>query len=84
MNTTTGEFVTLSDRVLIEVDEELAEEIDFSGDYVRLPNRYDIHEYNIMENFAGMVKDARKREKLFQAWRGIGEMKKTKPPVLWE
>jgi len=70
LNTATGEFVSLSDGSYIETDEELAEEIDNSDGYVRLPNQYDIHEYSIMEDFAEACPDAIKREKLFRALNG--------------
>ncbi len=67
LNTATGEFVAISDGTYTEVDEELLEKIDNSCDYIRLPNQYDIHEYNIMEDFAEEISDVRKREKLFRA-----------------
>lgn len=70
LNIATGEFVALSDGVYIETDEELAEEIENSRDYVRLPNQYDIREYDIMEDFAEATIDARKREQLFRALSG--------------
>lgn len=70
LNTATGEFVDLSDGDYIEKDEELAEEIDSSCDYIRLPNQYDIHEYNIMKDFAEAAPDIQKREKLLRALAG--------------
>lgn len=51
-NIKTGEFEALSDGTYVETDLELAEKIENSDDYVRLPNQYDINEYNIMEQFA--------------------------------
>ena len=70
LNMATGEFVSLSDGSYIETDEELAEEIENSCDYLRLPNQRDIHEFGIMENFAAATPDLLKREKLFHALRG--------------
>ena len=70
LNTVTGEFVALSDGSYVETDEELAEEIDCSDDYVRLPNQHEIREYKIMESFADATPDAGKREKLFRALNG--------------
>lgn len=70
LNTATGEFTALSDGAYIETDEELAEEIANSRDYVRILNQYDIHEYNIMEDFAEATVDVRKREQLFRALNG--------------
>lgn len=70
LNTATGEFIALSDGSYAETDEKLAEEIDCSDAYVRLPNQYDIHEYSIMESFAAATKNAIKQEKLYRALRG--------------
>ena len=49
LNAATGEFEYLPDGEYVEPDKELAERIDASDDYLRLPNQYDIHEYRIME-----------------------------------
>lgn len=70
LNTVTGEFVAISDGVYIETDEELADKIDSSQDYVRLPNQYDINEYNIMDDFAESTTNAYIRELLFHALNG--------------
>lgn len=70
LNSTTGEFVSLSDGSYVETDMELAEEIENSDDYIRLPNQYEIQEYNIMENFANAIPDTEKRIKLFRALNG--------------
>ena len=43
LNTETGGIVSLSNG--------LAGEIENSDHYVRLPNQYDIHEWQIMESF---------------------------------
>lgn len=55
-NTCTGEVESIpdSDNSYAEIDEyeELAEKIDTSDEYVRLPSQWDIHEYRIMEAFA--------------------------------
>lgn len=71
LNTDTGEIVSLpsSDNYYIdreEEDEELAEEIDSSDVYVRLPSQHDIHEYKIMEEFA----EAQGNGQLFRALNG--------------
>ena len=52
LNTKTGEIVTLSSDGVLDTDEKLAEEIDSTDDYIRLPSQYELHEYRIMENFA--------------------------------
>ena len=70
LNVATGEFEALSDGMYVETDEELAEKIECSDDYVRLPNQYDIHEYRIMERFAEATPDGRKQARLFRVLRG--------------
>ena len=54
----------------IEADEELVERIEGSTDYVRLPNKYGIHEYQIMERFAEATSNQRKQAALLQALNG--------------
>ncbi len=70
LNKETGEIVSLpnsdNDCVDFEEYEELADEIEFSDNYVRLPNQYDINEYKIMEAFAEEREDGR----LFRALNG--------------
>lgn len=70
LNTETGEVVAISDGTWVETDEELLEEIESSDCYVRLPNQYEIHEYQIMEDFADAVPAGKKQERLFRALNG--------------
>ena len=72
LNTETGEIVSLpNDSAFMDEElEELAEEIDSSDAYVRLPNQYDLHEYKIMERFAEASPDERKSEALLYALHG--------------
>jgi hypothetical protein len=70
LNTATGEFAILFNDMDIESDDDLLEEIDGSDDYVRLPDQYDIDEYNIMKDFAETVLDVNKRDRLQQALNG--------------
>ena len=65
-----GEIVTLSSDGVLDTDEELAEEIDSTDDYIRLPGQYDLHEYRIMENFAGTVTNEKMAGKLWRALNG--------------
>jgi len=69
-NIETGEFEALADGTWVETDEELAEKIDSSDAYVRLPNQYDLHEYRIMCDFAEATSDPRHQQKLFRALNG--------------
>ena len=70
LNTVTGEFEYLFDGSFIELDEELAERIDDSDDFVRLPGQREINEYAIMQNFAESCQDAEKQTKLLRALSG--------------
>ena len=64
-----NEFADLDDE-----DEELLERIEESDDYIRLPGQYEIHEYQIMEDFA------RKKNipKLYAALKGRGAYRRFK------
>ncbi len=74
LNTETGEFVSLPDSDFYdgwdEEAEKLAEEIDSSDKYVRLPSQRELREYDIMEDFAERVPNHRKAAILFQALEG--------------
>jgi len=70
LNTATGEFEYLFDGTYIEEDEELAEKIDDSDDYVRLPGQFELNEYKIMKGFAEACQDAEKQTKLIRALGG--------------
>jgi arsenate reductase-like glutaredoxin family protein len=73
LNMETGEIVSLSDGTWSDRDEEdeaLAEEIDTTDKYVRIPNQYEIHEYEIMEEFAYATPNPRYQEKLLRVLRG--------------
>ena len=73
LNMETGEIVSLSDGTWSDRDEDdeaLAEEIDTTDKYVKLPKQYDIHEYEIMEEFAYATPNQRYQEKLLHVLRG--------------
>ena len=70
LNTETGEIVSLADGMWVDRDEELEEEIEFSDCYVRLPNQYDIHEWNIMEEFAESLASEKNQKRLLSALHG--------------
>lgn len=70
LNTETGEIVSLSNGFSAEVDEELASEIEKSDHYVRLPNQYDIHEWQIMESFSLEIPLKSFREQLLDSLHG--------------
>ena len=70
LNTKTGEIVILSNDGVLDTDKELAEEIDSTDDYIRLPGQYELHEYRIMENFADTVTNEKMASKLWRALNG--------------
>ena len=81
LNISTGEFEALPDGLYVEADEALAERIEESGDYLRLPNQYEIHEYRIMEHFAEATPDEHKQQKLFRALNGKRPFRRFKDEI---
>ena len=85
LNTETGEFVSLPDSDMFcdwtEDDEKLAEEIDASDAYVRLPSQYELREYNIMEDFADQVTNRHKAGILFRALNGRKPFRRFKDAI---
>jgi hypothetical protein len=51
---------------------ETAKRIAYSDRFQRLPTKFDIHEWNIMQEFSSSVKSERIREELLEAIRGAG------------
>lgn len=70
LNIETGGIVSLLNGFSAEVDEELAGEIENSDHYVRLPNQYDIHEWQIMESFSLEIPLKSIREQLLDSLHG--------------
>ncbi len=88
LNTETGEIVSLPspDNGYIDMDEEdeeLAEEIDTTDKYLRLPDQYEIHEYRIMEEFAYSVEDGPHQNKLLQALHGRKAYRRFKDAIIY-
>lgn len=82
LNTETGEIVALADGTWVERDEELEEEIETSDCYVRLPNQYEIHEWNIMKEFAESIPSAGKQERLLKALHGRKAYRRFKDEII--
>jgi uncharacterized protein UPF0158 len=88
INHRTGELATVShDELALAEDEEIEEadlpawqvqmipqlrEIALGEDWTALPSKFDIHEWQIMSNFADRVEDAEVSERLQRAIRGRG------------
>jgi len=92
INRRTGELFTVSpdDALAAEGDDDLGlpdwqreglpkvREVLGSGDWLRLPSKFDIHEYNIMRQFCDEVDDGERREALQDAIRGRGAFRRFK------
>jgi nitroreductase len=74
-NAETGEFAYYNEY---DRDSGTDPEEYGDGEYIDLPSQYEIHEYEIMENFAETISDARKRELLTVALEGKGAFRRFK------
>ena len=95
LNRRTGEFVTVTDEDGTLVDSEDAEglsdwrpeglpelgEVVDSDEFLALPDKFDIHEYRMMERFSLGVEDEGMREALLGAIRGRGAFRRFKEVV---
>ncbi|MGB6421903.1 MAG: hypothetical protein WBF05_08695, partial [Anaerolineales bacterium] len=87
LNIRTGEFVTLSDEDMSAAEEgepledypdwqqdviQEAKDVLFTDDYLELPSKYDIHEYEIMKRFCYTVEDDELHDSLLHAISGRG------------
>jgi len=96
LNRHTGELVTLSSEELAAAEENddiddypewqremiiKAKEVMESDDYLRLPSKFDIHEYRIMEEFCYSVADDKIRGRLLDKIRGSGAFRRFKDAI---
>jgi hypothetical protein len=96
LNPQTGELVTLSAEEIgiVEADEPLdvypewqqeliakARMVLNSEQYLRLPTRYDIHDYAIMEGFCEAIEEPELRERLLGQIRGAGAFRRFKETI---
>ena len=96
LNKRTGELITLSMEELSAAEEEEdledypewqrelileAREVMDSDDYLALPSKFDIHEYQIMENFCSSVEDPQVRDLLLRQIRGSGAFRRFKDTI---
>ena len=87
LNIRTGEFVTLSDEDMSAAEEgeplddypdwqqdviQEAKDVLFTDDYLELPSKYDIHEYEIMKRFCYTVEDDELHDSLLHRISGRG------------
>lgn len=78
----TGESVFLVDELITGLDNEgLEDEIDENpGRYLRLPTKFEIHEYHIMEEFIWSL-NGEKADKLEYAIKGRGAFRRFKDGI---
>jgi hypothetical protein len=96
LNLSTGEVVSITDEELRAAEEEqpledfpewqhdairIAGEILTTEHYLPLPDRFEIHEYQIMERFCLSIEDADIRGDLCDAIRGRGAFRRFKDRV---
>jgi hypothetical protein len=97
LNIKTGEVIFIQDEFLRDAEDEepfdhlpdwqqeqmiLANDIlDHDENYVDLPSKFDIHEYNMMEEFCISVKDPKSRDILLRAIRGKGAFRRFKDKI---
>jgi hypothetical protein len=96
INRKTGELVALTHEevALAEDPEEAAEAAEWqkellpkarevleSGDFIPLPSKFEIHEWSIMERFAGSVVDPRMADEIDRALHGRGAFRRFKDVV---
>lgn len=79
----TGKSVFLAEELTTGLDNEgLEDEIDENPDrYLRLPTKFEIHEYRIMEEFVWSLSEGRQQDLLERAIRGRGAFRKFKDTV---
>lgn len=80
-NTETGEIVWLSDYMDSDEREEIADMIDESDAFLRLPEQWDINEYRMMENFIETVTDEIMQARLYRTIQGRGAFRRFKDMV---
>lgn len=91
INRKTGELVSIPNEPDWSEDEPTRdweqeqqadiERVQGSDDFIALPDKYEIHEYAIMERFASSVADEKTRKALLVALRGRGAFRRFKDMV---
>ena len=96
LNKKTGELVTLNseDLSVAEDDDDIdgypewqqemiikARDVVSSDEYLPLPSKFDIHEYDIIENFCYSVKDDKIRKDLLYKIKGSGAFRRFKDAI---
>ena len=98
LNITTGEIVLVTSEDLRTVEDEKTFDIlpeweqenkmiaidvvENFENYIELPTKYEVNEYEIIENFCLTVSDQRKQESLLRAIRGKGAFRRFKDEII--
>lgn len=72
LNTRTGETLFVDEEFMDEGDREKLPDVEGSPDWIQLPTKFDIHEWEIMRDFCMTVEDGEKRDDLLDAIHGSG------------
>ena len=97
LNKNTGEVVTISDGEFRAAEDnkpvenfpdwqrkniEVAREILETDSYIPLPSKFDIHEYDIMEEFCLSIENEEIRNTLYNSIKGSGAFRRFKDNIL--
>jgi hypothetical protein len=96
LNRKTGEVVMVTDEEMRAAEEdepleeypewqresiEIAGKILESEDYVSLPDKFDVHEYSIMEDFCMSIDDEKMRNVVYSSIKGSGAFRRFKDNI---
>ena len=96
LNKKTGEVVMISDEEMRAAEEDeplekfpdwqqesikIAQQILENDDYTPLPDKFDIHEYNIMEKFCLSINDDELRDIMYYSIKGSGAFRRFKDNI---
>lgn len=96
LNQKTGEVYTLSHEELMAAEEDMdinkyplwqqeniikAKEIDGNDDYIALPTKFDINEYEIMERFCLQIEDEESSDIMYNSIKGSGAFRRFKDNI---
>lgn len=98
LNTKTGEFVLITSEDLRAAEDEkpfdhlseweqenrmiALDVVENFENYLELPTKYEVNEYEIMENFCLTESDQRKKESLLRAIKGKGAFRRFKDKII--
>jgi hypothetical protein len=72
LNRHTGELVTVGGDYAVAAEREDLEDLDESDDFLALPDKFDVHEWDIMRRFSRSIESAEVRDELLDAIHGRG------------